>query len=114
MGQVDDAQIQAKGNGRGKGRSRGSTDNAGRLAAFRAKGGSGSADWGSADPRWIREVVLYMQRLGGAVTFGLSRDGGAHMLTLLLDGQRETLWFNGDADLDAELEQVCATLDTMI
>jgi len=114
MGQTDDAQLQAKGNGRGKGRSRGTTDNAGRLAAFRGKGGSGSADWGNCDPRWIAEVVKYMQALGGAVTFGLSRDRGAHMLTLLLDGQRETLWFNGDADLEAELEQVCATLETML
>jgi hypothetical protein len=50
---------------------------------------------------------------GGACTFGLSRDGGAHSLTLMLNQERETLWFNGDADLDVELEQVWQTLETL-
>jgi hypothetical protein len=113
MGQVDDAQIRSKDASRSKKSSRGSVNNSKRLAAFAESSGRGGADWGNADPRWIREVVLYMQMLGGAVTFGLSRDGGAHMLTLLLDGERQTLWYNGDADLDAALEQVCATLETM-
>jgi hypothetical protein len=51
--------------------------------------------------------------MGGAVTLGLSRDGGAYSLTLLLESERTTLWFNGGADLDAELEKVRATLDAM-
>lgn len=93
---------------------RGSANNARRLDAFRDKSSAkGMADWGDAPPELIAGVVIASQRMGGAVTFGLSRDGGAHMLTLLLDGERETLWFNGDADLDEALRQVIAVLETM-
>ena len=97
----------------GGSRKRGSTDNAGRLAAFSAGKGEGKADWGGCDSRWIQAVLVKITGLGGAVTFGLSRDGGAHSVTLLLDGDRQTLWFNGDADLDVELEKVYAVLDAM-
>ena len=94
---------------------RGSTDNASRLAAF---GGSSDrpaarADWGECSPEMLAAVVIRLTQLGGALTFGLSRDGGAYMLTLMLDGDRRTLWFNGDADLDAELNKVWQTLDGM-
>lgn len=34
-------------------------------------------------------------------------------MTLLLDGGRETLWFNGNADLDDELLTVLGVLDGM-
>lgn len=93
---------------------RGSANNGRRLDAFRDRtSAKGAADWGDAPPDIIAGVVVASQRMGGAVTFGLSRDGGAHMLTLLLDGERETLWFNGDADLEDELRKVIATLETM-
>ena len=92
---------------------RGSTNNKRRLDAF-ASGKSGSdADWGSADPTKLRTVVAMITALGGAVTFGLSRDNGAYSLTLMLDGSRETLWFNGDSDLDVDLEGVASTLETI-
>lgn len=104
-------------NGSGKGRSagknssaRGSVRNTDRLAAFSSGGGEGSADWGACDPARLQAVVVGITSLGGAVTFGLSRDLGAHSCTLLLDGNRTTLWFNGGADLDAELEKVSDTL----
>lgn len=94
-------------------RSRGSVDNAGRLAAFAKRESSGSADWGGCDPKWLQAVVVGITGLGGAVTFALSRDQGAYGVTLLLDSERQTLWFNGDADLDLELESVVAVLDAM-
>lgn len=93
--------------------SRGSTRNVDRLSAFTSGKGKGSADWGACDPARIQAVVVGITGLGGAVTFGLSRDLGAHSLTLLLDGNRSTLWFNGNANLDDELDSVRATLDTM-
>lgn len=96
-----------------KKRTRGTVNNASRLDAFSRGSGGGSADWGGCDPKWIQAVVVGVTSLGGAVTFGLSRDMGAHSVTLLLDDTRKTLWFNGDADLDEELEAVAATLDTM-
>jgi hypothetical protein len=54
--------------------------------------------------------VVGITALGGAITLGLSRDLGAHSLTLLLDGNRKTLWFNGNADLSEELEGVADML----
>lgn len=94
---------------------RGSTDNGKRLATLLG-GGSGTgkqgADWGNADPRWIVAVITAVCRLGGAASFGLSRDGGAYSLTILLDGDRQTLWYNGSADLDVELEKVYEAFNT--
>ena len=95
------------------GRKRGSVNNAARLAAFKQRRPTGSADWGNCDPRWVAGVVVGITGLGGAVTFGLSRDQGAYSVTLLLDGERETLWFNGDADLEAELDGILAVIETM-
>lgn len=97
----------------GKGKARGSTDNAGRLEAFKSRSGDGGGDWGGCDSERLQAVVVAITGLGGAVTFGLSRDGGAHSVTLLLDGGRQTLWLNGDADLDVELEGIVAVLETM-
>lgn len=111
---IQDEQKGSKPNRNSGGRSkRGSVRNADRLAAFAARKGGGKGDWGAVDARWLQAVVVNITRLGGACTFGLSRDGGAHSLTLLLDGERQTMWFNGDADLEAELEAVNATLETL-
>lgn len=96
-----------------KQKGRGSVDNTGRLSAFTKAAGGGSADWGGCDPRRIQAVMVAITSLGGAVTFGLSRNMGAHFLTLLLDDGRETLWFNGKADLDEELDTVLATLEVL-
>ncbi len=93
---------------------RGSVRNDNRLSAFASGGVTGGGDWGACDPRRLQAVVVGITVLGGAVTFGLSRDGGAHSLTLLLDSNRQTLWFNGDADLDEELEAVKSTLATLV
>lgn len=96
-----------------KKKTRGSTRNLDRLAAFSGRGGKGTADWGACDCSRIQAVVVKITALGGAATFGLSRDMGAHSVTLMLDGQRQTLWFNGNADLDEELDNVVATLDVI-
>lgn len=98
---------------RGKGSKRGSVNNAARLAGLRSDGKAQKGDWGGCDPRWVAAVVVAVTSRGGAVSFGLSRDGNAHSLTILLDGERETLWFNGDADLDLELEKVFAFFETL-
>lgn len=92
---------------------RGSVNNGARLDAFSRGRTGGDADWGSCNPDRMLQVVVRITALGGAVTFGMSRDQGAYSLTLLLDQERETLWFNGGADLDEELEGVAATLEAM-
>ncbi len=96
-----------------KKKARGTVRNDNRLAAFSKGNGKGGADWGGCNESKIQAVVVGITSLGGAVTFGLSRDKGAHSLTLLLDDKRETMWFNGDAVLDDELDDVVATLDTL-
>jgi hypothetical protein len=99
--------------GRAKSKTRGSTRNTDRLNAFAGRDGVGTADWGACDPARIQTVVVAITAMGGAITFGLSRDLGAHSLTLLLDGNRKTLWFNGNADLDEELDGVAEVLQIM-
>lgn len=106
------AEEMGQGRRRGSGK-RGSVNNAKRLAGLTGGTKTSGADWGNCDPRWLAGVVVQITAKGGACTFGCSRDGGAHSLTLLLDGERETLWFNGDADLDAELERVYTYLDSL-
>ncbi len=96
-----------------KGKKRGSVSNGARLQAFASERAAGGADWGGCDASRLQAVVVAITELGGAVTFGLSRDLGAHSVTLMLDKDRTTLWFNGSADLDTELEGVRATLDTL-
>lgn len=99
--------------GKSQSKSRGSTNNVGRLDAFASGNLAGGASWATADAEWVSTVVVAITRLGGAVTFGLSRDEGAHSLTLMLDNTRKTLWYNGAADLNEELRAVVATLDGM-
>lgn len=93
-----------------KGKERGSVNNKSRLAAF---GGAekervGTADWGRCDPRWLAAVVVAASVGGMEVAFSYSKDGGAHGLSLYDYGTQERvrLWFNGDADLDAEMQAV--------
>lgn len=94
-------------------KTRGTVRNSDRLQAFASGGEQGVADWGACDCKWVHAVVVGITAMGGAVTFGLSRDLGAHSLTLMLDGNRKTLWFNGDADLNEELEAVVNMLGAM-
>jgi len=100
-----------KGEDKKKRKGRGSVNNKSRLQAFASGRGDASADWGGCDAKKLQAVIVAITELGGAITLGLSRDGGAYSLTLLLDQGRETLWFNGGADLDEELTAVKVTLD---
>ena len=106
--------MQNNGNVTGKGSGkRGSVRNVDRLAAFSSGGDTGGASWATCECSVLQAVVVAISALGGAVTFGLSRDLGAHSLTLMLDGTRKTLWFNGGADLTDELAAVVDTLSSM-
>lgn len=96
-----------------KHKTRGTVRNDDRLAAFADASSAGGADWGTCEAKWLREVIVRITHIGGAVTFGLSRDQGAHSCTLMLGDTRKTLWFNGDADLNLALEGVVDTLDSM-
>jgi hypothetical protein len=99
---------------RGKNSKRGSTNNKRRLEVFAKAGTSSGADWGACSPDLMQGVVTLMTSMGGAVIFGLSREKGSYNLTLLLEGHKETLWFNGDAELDQELRDVLELLESMV
>jgi len=99
---------------REKKKKRGSVKNASRLEAFGKAVSVSGADWDTCDKKLISAVVILITQLGGACTFGLSRDKGAHMLTLLLDDTRKTLWFNGDAVLSDELKLVIERLKVLV
>jgi hypothetical protein len=93
-----------------KGKGRGSVNNSSRLAAFGSAEEKrvGGADWGRCDPRWIAAVVVAAASNGMEVAFSYSKDGGAHGLSLYdySSGERVRLWFNGDAELDMEMQAV--------
>jgi len=109
---INDRADDAKAGRRAK--KRGSTDNGGRLAGLQSPAqAKGTAEWSGASAEYLLGVVALATSLGFIVSFSLSRDGGAHGFSLYGDGERVQLWFNGDADLDAELEKVYAYLDTL-
>lgn len=110
MGQTDGKRLEDKATHQAGRSTRGSTNNARRLELFAHDRSERTQDWGDCTPARLQDVVVGITRLGGAVTFGNSRDGGAFFVTLLLDSDRTTLWFNGGADLDAELDSVIAKL----
>jgi len=102
-----------QGKSKGKRSHRGSVNNKRRLDAFASKDITGRASWGECSSDILLGVVGQITDMGGAITISLSRDKGAHSLTLMLDDERETLWFNREADLDMELGLVAAKLASM-
>ena len=109
MGNLDDLAAST----RKAAKTRGTTKNSDRLAAFAEGGKKGSADWVTCDAERLLSVVVGITTLGGAVTFGMSRNEGAYSVTLLLDDKRKTMWFNGDADVDEELQAIVSTLASL-
>lgn len=109
MSQTNDEQKSGSGK---KGR-RGSVNNQNRLDVFKETHKIDGADWGACESARIADVVVLITNMGGAVTFGMSRNQGAYSLSIMLDGHRETLWFNGSVDLDEELANVRQKLDAM-
>jgi hypothetical protein len=90
-----------------KGKKRGATNVARSLDGLgQAKGTSGGADYAEADFSFVAGIIIETTRRGGAVSLGLSRDKGAYNVTIFMDGDRRTVWINGDADLNAELEKI--------
>lgn len=58
------------------------------------------ADWGKVTGSLLVDLVQVVTRLGGAVRFGYTRDGGAYSIGLYLDDDRETFYCKPDSDLD--------------
>lgn len=100
--------VHGDGDNKKKGKGRGAANVGARLAGLGS--GSGkitSADWNEADPQFVLGIIVETTRLGGMVSFSLTRDGGAWVVTVLLDGDRRPVYVSsGSDDLNAELEKI--------
>lgn len=95
-----------------KGSKRGATKVESRLAGL---GGTspeaGGADWGDAHPDNVIAALLGVTRLGGAISFGLSRDKGAFNITIFLDGEKRTVWVSSAESVDEALTKIAIHMD---
>jgi len=99
--------------GKGKAK-RGTNDTASALSALGSRGRNpGKLNWDDADPKNLAAVIVSAVEAGGAASFSRSRDAGAVSLTIYLDGDKKTLWFNKDSSLDDELEVVIHFLSSL-
>jgi len=109
------AEETARGNGK-KPRSRGTGSSSpatpGRLSGAFGGTDTQTMEWADIEPRYIAWVLSAITALGGAVTYGRSRDSGALMVTLLLDGERETKWISPRDDPEAVLTEIAERLET--
>jgi hypothetical protein len=70
----------------------------------------GAVRWDEATPALIADVCVSISRIGGAVLFGGSRDGGALLVTLHLDGDKKNIWIRVSDDVDGELRYIIEKL----
>jgi len=95
-----------------KGKKRGDTNVASRLAGLGvSQGETGMADWGDAHPDNVIAALLGVTRLGGAISFGLSRDKGAFNITIFLDGDKRTVWVSSAESVDEALTKIAIHMD---
>lgn len=93
---------------------RGTTNTARSLEALaRTSDTRGKLNWDEALPANLAACIVAAVAVGGAVSFSRSRDAGALSLTIFLDGNKKTLWYNQDAALDDELEVVITFLKSL-
>ena len=109
------AEVQARGQGNGQKRDKKNAEGAnGRLAKAFGEGlPETSMAWDEVDPRHVAWLVCVVTRKGGAVMFGTSRDGGALMVTLLLDGEKMQKWISPRDVPEDVLTHICETFDTL-
>lgn len=75
----------------------------------RGKRGSGQPiDWSSVTSDVIAGLVIAVTSQGGAVRFGLSRDGTALAVGILGDGEPYTEWFRPSDDVESDLIEMAA------
>lgn len=99
-----------------KGNSKPARSKNGRLSVFRsiaADGDSTDADWSAVKPSCIARLVIASTKLGGAIRFGYTRDGGAYSLGVYLDDDSETFYFSPSQDIEAMLDQMSERLEAI-
>lgn len=73
----------------------------------------GSIGWDELKPEVAGRMVVAVTKLGGAVLFGSSRDGGALLLTVHLDGDRKNVWLAAAESLTDDVEKLCLHLEAL-
>jgi hypothetical protein len=62
------------------------------------------ADWLTADPTLVLRAIAAVARVGGALRFGYTRDGGAYAIGLYLSNDRTTEYVRPHEDINYYLE----------
>lgn len=106
--------AQGHGKRRGSAKRNGRTEN-GNGVLGKAFGGDTPSErgWDETDPRFLQWVLVAMGHLGGAVTFGRSRDRQALSVTLLLEGERTSVWIAPSQEVEAELQKIAERLEAI-
>jgi hypothetical protein len=69
------------------------------------------ATWAGAPAELLWLVVKNITESGGAVRFGLTRDGGAYAVGIYDNGEHETEYLKPSDDLRAYLEELAAAFE---
>lgn len=72
-------------------------------ARRRNRGGAEAADWGSVDSKRLVDAVASCTRNGWGITLSYTRDGGAYVVNLLVDGHVESEYIRPSEDIDLYL-----------
>jgi hypothetical protein len=73
----------------------------------KARGQVEIADWSSADPGRIQQLIAVVTRANGLCSFGYTRDGGTYTVTIILDGDKSTDYCRPTENIDEFLANLC-------
>ncbi len=68
------------------------------------RGNSESADWGDCDESDILQLIAVVTGLGGTITFGYTRDGGAYYLSYFMDGEALKVFIRPTEDVELAIK----------
>jgi hypothetical protein len=86
------------------GTGRNAADKENRRIRNRTRGMGNTADWGEADSALVRRVIVAVTKRGGAVQFGYTKDGAAHVIRIVGDGEPYNEYVRPTEDVNLYLE----------
>lgn len=63
-----------------------------------------AADWGAQDGKRVVRAIAAVTRMGAAIRFGYTRDGGVYAVGIVGDGEPYTEYVRPDEDMDIFLD----------
>ncbi len=69
------------------------------------------ADWSSVDASAIRNLIVSINAIGGAIRFGRTRDGGAYSMGLHINGEHTNRYVAITEDINVKLLAITAEID---